>query len=321
METFSFWPTPSVFITLNFHFLPSARKIFYSGLSLKCWFQVSGDCNSLSKFIYFFHPKSVSFRLKDRYCCVFLFLSFWWASLFVIALNNGWLAARFRARGGSWLSHLTLGLLMAVESLLPRTLASLLAHSLLPRATRPTVIPAAAPHWLSHAESTVVGPPSRWLRPWRRVERTVWGIALPGYVFVLTLSVLKLPCASEALSLIRLWAGFHVGKVVWSGLWTWPCTGGRCSAAAPITGRLKETAVMFGVRTKEDNSENGSTWSMLNWRLKILPQFIQIQALTMNCVSMKLLFIQSNIPDTTKSENKSQFGCLFTQFMPQKNLK
>lgn len=90
------------------------------------------------------------------------------------------------------------------------------------------------------------------------------GIALPGYVFVLTLSVLKRECASEALSLITLRSGFHVGKVVWIGLQTQPHMGSKedeikiwCSAAAPIRGRLKETGVMFGVGTQDDDSENG----------------------------------------------------------------
>lgn len=88
---------------------------------------------------------------------------------------------------------------------------------------------------------------------------------------------------------------------------------------------------MFGVGTKEDNSENGklelkvgSTRSMVNCGLKILRQLIQIQAL--NCVlsgtvfmeiqSMKLLLTWSNILDTSKSEN----NCLSTQFMPQKKI-
>ena len=71
---------------------------------------------------------------------------------------------------------------MAGEPLLPRTPVTLLALSLPPRASRPAVIPAAAPHWLSHAEPLKVGPTSRWLRPRRWPERTARGIALPGYV-------------------------------------------------------------------------------------------------------------------------------------------
>lgn len=144
---------------------------------------------------------------------------------------------------------------------------TLLALSLPPLAARPALIPATASHWLCHAEPSVVGPLSCWLWPQWQVERTARGIPLPGYVFGLTLNVLKRGCACEALSLITLRRGFHVGKVAWSVLQTRPHMGWRevkikrwCSTAPPIRKRLMETSTMFGVCTKE--------WKWANMNLK-----------------------------------------------------
>lgn len=130
-------------------------------------------------FIYFLHPKSVSLGLIGRYSCVFWFLSLWWASLFVIALNNGWLAAWFEARRCSVIIMLHAG---SADGRRTPHLQNL-CHLACPQPTvLCSVIMATAPRWLSQAVSPKVGPPSCWLRSRCWAERTARGIALPGYV-------------------------------------------------------------------------------------------------------------------------------------------
>lgn len=163
---------------------------------------------------------------------------------------------------------------MAGEPLLPRTPVTLLALSLPARVTRPAVIRAAAPHWLSHAESPAVGPPSRWLWPWRRAERTARGIALPGYVAhvecfeaevcfwgsVADYTPSWLPCRESCLVWLADTASH--GKEIW------------CSAAAPIRGRLKETwCLEWAQRRTVQKMANKSlkwasheVWQIASWK-------------------------------------------------------
>lgn len=179
-----------------------------------------------------FPNRSVSIRQKSRYRCVFLFPYFWWASVSVIALSNSWFADRLW--GSRWAVIVTSHAGSADGKRTPYSLlnpVTLLALSQPFRVTCSDVIPTLAAHWLSHTESPAVGPPSRWLRPQQRTERRAQGIALPGYVFLLTLSVLTRGCASEALLLITFRSGLHGGKVVWLDLQTRPHKGGE--------GRLK----------------------------------------------------------------------------------
>lgn len=179
-----------------------------------------------------FPNRSVSIRQKSRYRCVFLFPYFWWASVSVIALSNSWFADRLW--GSQWAVIITSHAGSADGRRTPYSLlnpVTLLALSQPFRVTCFDVIPTLAAHWLSHTESPAVGPPSRWLRPQQRTERRAQGIALPGYVFLLTLSVLTRGCASEALLLITFRSGLHGGKVVWLDLQTRPHKGGE--------GRLK----------------------------------------------------------------------------------
>lgn len=151
---------------------------------------------------------------------------------------------------------------MAGEPPVRQTPVTLLALSLPPFATRPALILATASHWLFHAEPPVAGPPSRWLWPQRRTERTVRGIPLPGYVFVLMLNVLKRGCASEALSLITLRCGFRVRKVAWSVLQTRPHMGRRevkikrwCLAAAPIRKKVQWGRLRLEFAQRNENGQ------------------------------------------------------------------
>lgn len=129
---------------------------------------------------------------------------------------------------------------MAGEPLLPRTPVTLLALSLPPRASRPAVIPAAAPHWLSHAGSLKVGPTSCWLQPRRWPERTAWRIALPGYVAHVECFEAGL-CFWGSVPDYTLSGLLCRGKLfclAWRHGLTWEEM--RCWAAAPLRRRLKE---------------------------------------------------------------------------------
>lgn len=165
LEMFFFW--------LKFQFSLSAlwKKYFDHRFSLTCWFQGQGNCNSLSNFSFIsFITEVFLFRLKGRYCCVFLFLSLWYASIFVIALNKGWLAAWFEARGGSVIITSHAGSADGGRTPPLQTPITFLGLSPPLHANRPVVIPPAAPHWLSHSESPNVGQPSCLLRPQRWAE-------------------------------------------------------------------------------------------------------------------------------------------------------
>lgn len=88
----------------NFLSLPSTRKSVFKSQ----FFHFHADfeyleiaAHSVTFHLFLSPQKSFFVRLEGRHCCVFLFPSLRRASVFVIALNKGWLAARFDAGGWS----------------------------------------------------------------------------------------------------------------------------------------------------------------------------------------------------------------------------
>lgn len=109
---------------------------------------------------WFLSPHSVTSMFSA--CCVFLFLSFWCAS--VIALSEDWLAGRL---GSLWRGcdyHISRWVCWWQKKLphlhLCPSPCSPSAHTIAPYLPWATV-----PHWLSHTELLVVGPTPCWLRP------------------------------------------------------------------------------------------------------------------------------------------------------------
>lgn len=192
----------------------------------------------------------------------------------MIALNNGWLVARFGARGGSVIIRPHAGSADGGRPLPPKNPHHLARPQ--PAALRrppcrnpgrgsTLIIPRCVAYGGATAPLAVALPPggedsARNSSTWLRCSRWVFW---------------RRGCASEALSLITL----RAGRLCWEGCFDWlanTASHGKevwCSAAAPVRGRLKETGVMFGVGAKEDKfRKNGKkelkveVWQLSGWR-------------------------------------------------------